>query len=195
MKGRVRINRLHRPDQGQSPSSSWLDTLPGGIKGAVEVDCAGAVGLAVGGEAVSRVLVCCLSSCLESSCGSLRGPISRVGTGVLCCCDAGEDPHAKRKNVVEKEKKHDTLLVPLTTWTPLQVVLFQVSPQSCCHCCPSSRSALLVLLDNRCWCQLCCGTSVRSCGASSGPQTAALCRPRDAAAACAPLRCSCPGHG
>lgn len=86
------------PDQGQSSFSSWLDTLPSGIKGAVGVDCAGAVGLAAGaGLAVSRVLVCCLSFCQESSCGSLRGPISLVGTGVLCCCDAGEDPHAKRK--------------------------------------------------------------------------------------------------
>lgn len=140
-------------DQGQSPFSSWPDTLPWGIAGAVEVGCAGAVGLASGGGlAVSRVLACCSSFCQESSCGSLRGPISPVGTGVLYCCDAGETPHT-----------------------------------SCCwHCCPSLGSALLVLLDNRWCCQLCCGMSVLSCDARSGPQTAALCHPRDVEAVCAP---------
>lgn len=60
MKGCAQINRPHQPDQAQSPFSSWLETLPSGIKGAVEVDFAGAVGLAVGGGlAVSRVPVCC----------------------------------------------------------------------------------------------------------------------------------------
>lgn len=96
------LSRQTPPDQGPSPSSSWLDTLPLGMAGAVEVDCAGAVGLAAGGGlAVSRVLVCCLSFCLESSCGIPRGPISLVGTGALCCCDAGEDPHA----ISQKEKR------------------------------------------------------------------------------------------
>lgn len=93
--GQVRVNALildEMTDPGQSPFSSWLDTLPLGIKGAVEVDCAGAAG---GGLVVSRDLVCCLSFCPESSCGSLRGPISLVGTGGLCCCDVGEDPHAQ----------------------------------------------------------------------------------------------------
>lgn len=108
------------PDQ--SPFSSWLDTLPSGIKGSVEVDCAGALGLAAGGGlVVSKVPVCCLSFCLRSSCGSLRGPISLVGTGVLCCCGAGEDPHAnsqKREkyhiNIIIKKSNGDTLLVPKT---------------------------------------------------------------------------------
>lgn len=83
-------------DQGQSPSSSLLDTLPSGIKGVVEVDCAGAVGLAAGGGlAFSKVLACRSAFCLGSSCDSLRGPISPVLTEVLCCCDAGEDLHAQ----------------------------------------------------------------------------------------------------
>lgn len=97
MHGQVKVNASiqdEMTDQGQSPFSSWLDTLPWRIEGAVELDCA--VGLAAGGAlAVSKVLVCCLSSCLESSCGSLRGPISLEGTGVPCCCDAGEVLHAE----------------------------------------------------------------------------------------------------
>lgn len=98
--GRLKGNALipdEMTDQGQNLSSSWLDTPPGGTKGAVEVDCAGAVGLSAGeGLAVSRVPVCCLSFCLESSCDSLMGPIFLAGTGVLCCCDADEDLHALR---------------------------------------------------------------------------------------------------
>lgn len=97
-RGRLKVNALildETTDQGQNLSSSWLDTLPGGTKGAVEMDCAGVVGLAAGeGQAVSRVLACCSSFCLESSCDSLMGPISLAETGVLCCCDAGEDLHA-----------------------------------------------------------------------------------------------------
>lgn len=97
--GQVKVNagiQDEMTDQGPSPFSSWLDSHPSGIKGAVGVDCAGAVALAAGGGlAVSRVLVCCLPFCLGSSCGSLRGPISPVGVGVPCCCDAGEDPHAR----------------------------------------------------------------------------------------------------
>lgn len=94
-RGQVKVNALiqdEMTDQGQGLFFSWIDTLPW----RVEVDCAGAVGPAAGGElAVSRLLVCCLSFCQESSCGSLRGPISPVGTGGLCCCDAAEDPHAQ----------------------------------------------------------------------------------------------------
>lgn len=62
-------------------------------------------------------------------------------------------------------------------------------------CCPSARSGLLVPLDNHCWCRLGCGMSVWSCDASCEPQTAALYRPKFAAAAGGPLRCSCPEHG
>lgn len=66
----------------------------------MEVDCG--VDLAAdGGLAVSRVLVCCLSFCLESSYGSLREPISPAGTGVLCCCGEGEDPRA----ISQREEK------------------------------------------------------------------------------------------
>lgn len=95
-RARVKVNALILDEMtDQCPFSSWLDTPLSGIKGAVEGDCAGAVGLAAGwGLAVSRVLVCCLSFCRGSSCGSPRGPTSLVGTGVLCCCGAGEDPHA-----------------------------------------------------------------------------------------------------
>lgn len=59
-------------------------------------------------------------------------------------------------------------------------------PQSCWHCCPSLCSGLLALLDNCCWCQLGCGMSAWSCDASSGPQTAVLCHPKDVEAVCAP---------
>lgn len=75
------------------------------------------------------------------------------------------------------------------------ILELQVSPQSCWHCSPSLRSALLVPLDNRCWCRLCCGMSVWGCDASSGPQTTALFHARDVEAVGAPLRQPCPGHG
>lgn len=102
------------PDRGPSPSSSWPDTLPLGMKSASEVDCAGAVGLAAGrGPAFSRVLPCCLSFCLESSCGILRAPIGPLGTGAPCCCDAGEDRRAvsqgKRFAHNQKKKNYGTL--------------------------------------------------------------------------------------
>lgn len=73
----------------------------------MRVDCAGAGGPAAGGGlAVSRALACCLSFCLGSSCGSLRGPISPMWTGVLCC-DSGEDHRAKGH---KKKPNDDTLL-------------------------------------------------------------------------------------
>lgn len=83
------------------------------MKSALEVDCAGAVGLAAGGgPAFSRVLPCCSSFCLESSYGILRGPIGPLGTGAPCCCDAGEDPRAvsQEKRFAHNQKKKDGTL-------------------------------------------------------------------------------------
>lgn len=174
------------------------------MKGAVGVGCAGAVGLAAGGGmAVSTVLVCCLSFCLESSCGTLRGPISLAGTGTLCCCHADEAPHA----ISQREKNrgaHDQKVKwwqmsssnnNLNSFENNAVLDLQVSPQSCWHCCPSLHSDLLVLLYNRYGCQPGCGMSVWSCDASFGSQMVALYHPKDVEDVCTPLRYSCPGHG